>query len=104
MTEETLKEIEARAKEAVRARFDYPTSSSCDDYDYTIWETWINKQASPDIKALIAALREAWEEIARLREEFGSHLSTMEAINQHMGFQFTQPLMNAREALKGGKA
>lgn len=45
-----------------------------------------------DIPRLIA-------EVRRLRREFDSHLHTMEAINQHLGYHFTQPLMNARKAL-----
>ncbi len=38
-------------------------------------------------------------EIRRLREAFDSHLTTMEAVNQHLGYQFTQPLIRARQAL-----
>ena len=34
-----------------------------------------------------------------LFEAFEAHLSTMEAINQNMGYQFTQPLMAARARL-----
>lgn len=41
-------------------------------------------------------------ENSRLREVFKNHLDTMTAINEHMGYPFTQILMEAREALGGG--
>lgn len=41
------------------------------------------------------------EKVKVLVETFKNHLTSMEAINAQLGYQFTQPLMKAREALKG---
>lgn len=40
------------------------------------------------------------EENHRLRAAFEAHLATMTAINEHMGYPFTRPLAQARQALQ----
>ena len=36
----------------------------------------------------------------KLREAFLNHLETMSAINRHIGYKFTQPLINAHQEIK----
>lgn len=50
------------------------------------------------LEEMIQAEREEKERITRLFEQ---HLDTMSEINAHMGYPFTQPLINARKALGG---
>lgn len=48
----------------------------------------------------LAGLKAEREKSKKLVETFRSHLNTMSEINAHIGYQFTQPLINAREKLK----
>lgn len=36
---------------------------------------------------------------AKLRQRFAAHLDALEAINAHLGYKFTQPLIKARQAI-----
>ena len=54
-----------------------------------------------DLEAKNAELRAKLKAaVDALRDAFQLHLETMEGINQHMGYQFTQPLAKARAAIE----
>ncbi len=64
----------------------------------------IKKELAKQRQALQEQLGQAHADAAVMRQIFESHLETMTAINRHVGFQFTQTLMNARNALSSTTA
>lgn len=65
-------------------------------------QVWCHPSCS-DIRMnpkLCAVIAEKFRPYVEATRAFQIHLDTMEKINAHMGYQFTQPLMDARKELE----